>query len=555
MRRSRPCLDTIIFKTKVTPVGAAKSISMASIEPRVSQDDIFVLTRASPGRVQKLLAVGVVLVILVVAISISWPLAGIQLRPVEAFVPFYLTAMFLIDLITAVLLFAQFSILRTRALLIAANAYAFTALVMIPYTLAFPGVFEPGQGLIGGLQSSAWLYVFWHCGFALFVLGFALFKDLDLSTPYWSLRAREPIVLSLALTITVVLMAVFICIAGEALLPTIMLDRFHFGAMWPYFVGAPIAFLCICALIVLWIRRRTVLGLWLMVVMALYLVEVPLSYYPFPFRFSAGWYAVRVIGVISSSLVLIVLLYEISKLYARLLRAVRAQQREREARLMTGDAVAATIAHEVKQPLSAMITRAETGLRRLDRPTPDLNKVKEEFKQIATDGYRAGVVIDSIRANFKKDARNRTPINLDGLIGETIALLRGDLQRCRIVVQAESNRGLPPIMGDRTQLQQVLMNLVSNAIDSMTAKDGPRVLSIRSELRDEDGIVISVADTGTGIRSQDVERVFNPLFTTKSDGMGMGLSICRSIIEAHDGQLWVVPNAPTGAVFQFALRP
>jgi signal transduction histidine kinase len=521
----------------------------------MSQDDIFVLTRASPGPVQKLLAVAVVLAIVTAAVSISWPLAGMQLRPVEAFVPFYLTAMFLIELITAVLLFSQFSILRTRALLIAANGYVFTALIMIPFTLTFPGVFEPGQGLIGGLQSSAWLYVLWHCGFALFVLGFALLKDLDLSTPYWQVRALEPIVLSLALTTAVVLAAAFICIAGEALLPTIMLDRFHFGDMWPYYVGAPIASLCICALIVLWSRRRTVLGLWLMVVMCLYLVEVPLSYYPTPFRFSVGWYAVRIIGIISSGVVLIVLLYEISKLYARLLRAVRAQQSEREARLMTGDAVAATIAHEVKQPLSAMITRAETGTRWLDRSTPDLDRAKAEFKQIAADGYRAGAVIDSIRANFKNDPSTRTSVDVDGLIGETIAMLRGDLQKHRIVVQAELNGDLRPIMGDRTQLQQVLLNLITNAIDAMTARDGPRILSVSSELRDDSGIVVSVADTGTGIGPQDAERVFNPLFTTKSGGMGMGLSICRSIIEAHDGQLWVVQNAPQGAVFQFALRP
>jgi hypothetical protein len=204
---------------------------MASTERSVSQDDIFVLTRASPGPAQKLLAVAVVLVILAAAVGIAWPLAGVQLRPVEAFVPFYLTAMFLTDLITAVLLFAQFSILRTRALLIAANGYVFTALIMIPYALTFPGVFEPGRGLIGGLQSSAWFYVVWHCGFALFVLGFALLKDLDVSTPYWPARAREPIVVSLALTIAVASAAVFICIVGEALLPTIMLDRFHFAVL------------------------------------------------------------------------------------------------------------------------------------------------------------------------------------------------------------------------------------------------------------------------------------------------------------------------------------
>jgi hypothetical protein len=126
----------------------------------------------------------------------------------------------------------------------------------------------------------------------------------------------------------------------------------HFSKLWPHFVGAPIALLRISALVVLWFRRRSMLDLWLMVVMFLYLVEVPLSYYPDPSRFSGGWYAVRVFGFLASSLVLIVLLYEIETLYAKLLGAVIAQRREREARLMTGDAVAATIAHEVRQPLA-----------------------------------------------------------------------------------------------------------------------------------------------------------------------------------------------------------
>jgi signal transduction histidine kinase len=527
---------------------------MTSTESGLSQEDIFVLTRALPGPAQELLAIALVFGVLAAAVSISWPLAGMQPRPVEAFLPIYLTVVFVTDLITAVFLFAQFSILRTRALLVAANGYVFAALMMIPYGLTFPGLFEPGRGLIGGPQSSTWLYVLRHSGFAISVLGFAVWKDLDLNTPYWKFRAREPIALSIALTTTLVLVAVFICVAGEALLPAVMLDRFRHGNTWPYYVGTPIASLCFCALIVLWIRRRTVLGLWLMVVMCLYLMELPLTYYTAPVRFSVGWYAVRVIEVISSSVVLVILLHEISKLYARLLRAVRTQQREREARLMTGDAVAAAIAHEIKQPLSAMITRADTGIRWLERSTPDLVKATAEFKQIAADGHRAGVVIESIRANFKNDPHTRTSINVDDLIRETIALLRGDLRKNRIMVQLEPNADLPSIIGDRIQLQQVLLNLITNAIDSMTARDGPRILSVKSECRDDD-IVVSVADTGTGIGSQDVERVFNPLFTTKSGGMGMGLSICRSIIEAHNGQLWVVPNAPRGAVFQFALRP
>ena len=184
---------------------------------------------------------------------------------------------------------------------------------------------------------------------------------------------------------------------------------------------------------------------------------------------------------------------------------------------------------------------------------PNVDEAKVTLKQIAADGHRAASVIGSIRASFRKEVPNRASLDVNELIGEGLALARGDLQRHRILVQAEPNAQVPQVRGDRIQLQQVLLNLITNAIDSMAAKDGARVLCVRSEVRDGGGVIVSVADTGTGIGSQELERIFNPLFTTKSGGMGMGLSICRSIIEAHDGRLWVAPNEPEGAVFQFML--
>jgi signal transduction histidine kinase len=508
----------------------------------------------SPGPTQKRLALVSVLGMLVVFFLVIGPLSSVQLSPSPGFVPAYATAVFVCDLITAILLFAQFSILRSRALLVIASAYVFTALIVIPWTLTLPNGLAP-SGLIGGVQSTGWLYFSWHCGFAMFVIAYALSKEMDPSKRYWHGTAHAAVALSVALTAAAVLTVAFLCTAGEALLPRISLDPLHFSPQWPYFIGAPIMLLCIAALIVLWVRRRSMLDLWLMVVLCSYVIEVPITYYPNPFRFSLGWYSVRFIQLFSSTLVLVVLLDEITTIYGRLLRAVLAQGREREARLMTGDAVAATIAHEVKQPLSAMITRAETALRWLDRSVPNLDKAKAELKHVAADGYRAGAVIERVRADFKKDARVRTLLDVNDLIGETIALVRGDLQRHRILVEAEPHAMLPQVMGDRIQLQQVLLNLITNAIDSMAAQDGPRILGVRSEVGEDGGVMVSVADTGTGIGAQDIERVFNPLFTTKSGGMGMGLSICRSIIEAHDGQLLVVPNDRRGAEFRFVLSP
>jgi len=527
---------------------------MPEIAAIVPEEQPLVLSSLSPGTAQKRLALLVVLGILLVFILLT---AGVISSSgtiqIPAFLPAYLTAMFVCDSITSILLFAQFSILRSRALLIIASAYLYTALILIPYVLAFPGVLSP-TGVIGGLQSAAWLYVLWHCGFPVFVISYALLKDRAPSQRYWTGTTGAAITQSVGLTMALVLILAFLCTVGEALLPRIMLDPLRFGAQWPYLVGAPISLLSILAIIVLWYRQRSMLDLWLMVVMFLYLIEVPLSYYPAPTRYSGGWYAVRIFGFLASSLVLIVLLYEIEKLYVKLLRAVLGQRREREARLMTGDTVAAAIAHEVKQPLTAIVTSADAGFRYLDRSTPNLDKAKETLKRIVADGHRAGAMVDSIRANFKNDERTRAPVDINELILHALALELGDLKKHRILVQAEPNKQLPEVLGNEVQLQQVLLNLITNAIDAMAVKDEPRVLLVRSEAHEGTEVMVSVADTGPGINPQDIDRIFNPLFTTKSDGMGMGLSICRAIVEAHHGRLWVTPNSPCGAVFQFTLH-
>jgi signal transduction histidine kinase len=274
--------------------------------------------------------------------------------------------------------------------------------------------------------------------------------------------------------------------------------------------------------------------------------------FPVPARFTVGWYGGRVFGLLSASLVLIVLLVEITGLYARLLNALRAQRREREARRLTANAVAAMIAHEIKQPLTGITVRAQAGLRWLDRPAPELDEAREAFRQIAANGLRTGQVIDSVRTVFRRDAQSRIALDPDLLIADVLACLRADLQRHRIFVRTEPEPDLPAVAGDPTQLRQVLFNLVTNAIDAMAETTGPRILSVYTTLRDG-SVRISVADTGPGIPPEDADRIFNPIFTTKPDGVGMGLAICRSIIENHHGRLWIAPNTPQGAVFHVAL--
>ena len=518
---------------------------MITTAPPAPEEQDFVISSLAPSKAQKRLALGIVLGLFVAFFITAGFLSSIQLARIDAFVPLYAAAMFVTDSITAVLLFAQFSILRSRALLVIANGYLFTALVLISWLLSFPGVFAP-SGLLGaGPKSTNWLYIVWHAGFPMFVIAYALLKDADPAKRLWQGSAGAAILSSVAMTAAVVCVATFLVTAYDPLLPPLMLDTIRLPA-WYYAAGS-MMLLSVVALMVLWVRWRSVLDLWLMVVMCAYVVEIS-----FP-RFSVGWYAGRIFGVIAGSVILFVLLYEITTLYARLVHAVSAQHREREARLMTGDTVSASIAHEVNQPLSAMVTHAAAGLRWLDRATPDLDEAKAAFKRIAVDGHRAGAVIGSIRAIFKKDVRPRTSLDINELIGEALGLVRGELQMHRVSVQAEPNENLPWVKGDRVQLQQVLLNLITNAIESMAASDGARVLGINSEVQSSSGVMVSLKDTGTGVDPKDIDRIFNPLFTTKTHGMGMGLSICRSIIEAHEGRLWVAPNTPHGTVFHFIL--
>ena len=516
----------------------------------VPEEQHFTLASLSPGRAQRRLAVAVVLALLGAFFLAAGPLSTIQLGRIDAFVPAYGMAMFVIDLITAVLLFAQFSILRSRALLVIASGYLFTALTVIPWLLTFPGVFTPGGLLGAGLQSTNWLYILWHAGFPTFVMAYALLKDVDSTKGVWRGSASGAILSSVATTAAIVCAATFLVTAGDALMPRISLDPVHFSTLWLYVAGC-LALWSVLTLIVLWIRWRSVLDLWLMVVICAYAIEIYLVAFPGLARFSGGWYAGRIFGFVSGSLVLFVLLYEITTLYARLLRALLAQRREREARLITGDAVSASIAHEVKQPLSAIVTNAQAGLRLLARSMAD--EVKTVLEEIVADGHRAAAIIDGVRALFKQDTPKTTSLAINDLIEEALAVVRDELTKHRVSVQAELNEQLPRVKGDRVQVQQVLLNLITNAIDSMAAKNGARVLCVKSRIRDPSGVMVSVADSGAGVDPKDIDRIFNPLFTTKSHGMGMGLPICRSIIEAHSGQLWVSSNSPEGAVFHFML--
>jgi PAS domain S-box-containing protein len=217
-------------------------------------------------------------------------------------------------------------------------------------------------------------------------------------------------------------------------------------------------------------------------------------------------------------------------------------------------AMTAAIAHEIKQPLGAIVTNANAGLRWLDRSVPDVAEAGNTLRRIAADAHRTSDVIQSVREMFATSERAITLLDPNELIKESIALVSADLEEAKIAIQLELAEGLPLISAHRGQLQQVMLNLVTNATDAMRhVEDRARLLRVKSETPGSRGIAISVQDNGTGIKPNDIDRIFNAFFTTKRNGMGMGLAICRLIVEAHSGTLSVVPSISDGSVFQIIL--
>jgi PAS domain S-box-containing protein len=237
------------------------------------------------------------------------------------------------------------------------------------------------------------------------------------------------------------------------------------------------------------------------------------------------------------------------------------ERRYREAQLELGHVnrvttmgqLTASIAHEVNQPIAAAVTSASAGLRWLAAQPPDLAEARDSFDRIIKAGYRAGEVIGRIRALIKKVPERKAPLDINETIIETIALTRSEMKQHGILLRTELANGLPDIWGDRVQLQQVILNLIMNAIEAMSeVSEEPRELLITS-VDGPDGVTVSVRDSGPGLKPQSLDQLFDPFFTTKPAGMGMGLSICRSITEAHGGRMWASANVPQGASFHFSI--
>jgi C4-dicarboxylate-specific signal transduction histidine kinase len=221
-------------------------------------------------------------------------------------------------------------------------------------------------------------------------------------------------------------------------------------------------------------------------------------------------------------------------------------------RLSTAGELSAAIAHEVRQPITAMVAMANAAARWLSRESPDIGRAQDAVNKVVAAGHRASDVITNVRGLFGKDMQEKTSTDVNKLIKAVLALVYIDLRKHSIETQMNLSE-LPPFIGNEVQLQQVVLNLVMNAVESMVLVAEPRVLSIKSESTERNSVLVSIADTGKGIDVRNLNRLFKPMFTTKAQGMGMGLSICKSIIDSHNGQIWVTAGVPRGSIFHYEL--
>jgi PAS domain S-box-containing protein len=240
----------------------------------------------------------------------------------------------------------------------------------------------------------------------------------------------------------------------------------------------------------------------------------------------------------------------------------RAEEKLREAqtelahvsRVMTMGEMAASIAHEVNQPLAGIVTNANASLRWLAGESPNLNEARDAIRRIVRDGNRAGDVVSQMRALFQKARTAKERLNINEVIGEVVIFTQSEVRRNNVALRTELAADLPSVMGDRVQLQQVVVNLILNAIEAMsTVEDRERGLVIRTQRGEGGEVRVAVQDSGIGFDPQSAERIFDAFHTTKPGGLGMGLSISRSIVESHGGRLWAVSNDGPGATFQFTL--
>jgi signal transduction histidine kinase len=516
-----------------------------------SDRDLPIAVALMPSTPQhRAVAVGVIVMVFTIAALVA-PFANIQLGRIDAFVPVLQTVLSAADLLTAILLFAQYSVQPHRALLALASAYLFGGSFAFLQTLSFPGGYAP-NGIIGdGNNTPAWFFVLWHTTFPLSILTYVLLKD-----------KRKSSALSTTTSIAMTLICVFGAIAalswlvttGVEYLPGFYATSVTLQTRLGNKINVALCLLGALTLLVLFARRRTVLDLWLMVTLFAWLPNFLVAAVASSVRFSVGWYAARGFALVASCMLLSVLLTEMIVLYSRLANALTMQRRERANRLVSIDAATAAIAHEIRSPLASITLNASTALELLVAKSPRLEEMNAILKDIEDASLRVNTTIASVRGLFRTAADQPMTINIEDVARQVLRLLQHELQFNEISVVTEFRIGAPPVHADPAQLQQVILNLVKNATEAMSATPpAGRRLNIGTRLEGSSSVLLFIQDTGAGVLPQDRDRIFEAFFTTKPAGMGLGLAICRTIVERYEGSLVLAKSSPEGSTFEATL--
>ena len=541
--------------------GAAAARSLAqratplpdAVVQKDEQDFPLIIANMPATGQQKLMAVGVAVFLTGTAAAIA-PFASIQLGQINGFIPVLQTALSLAEFITASLLFSQFSIQPQRALLALASGYIFSGSFAFLQTLAFPGGYAPA-GLIGdGFNTPAWMYVLWHTTFPAAILVYALSKNTAGATRPQGRPAMTAIAITVACVLAAIAGLTWIVTTKTEYLPSFYTTDIRLQTQFGNQINLALWLWGATVLAVLLFRGRTILDLWLMVTLLAYMPSFLVAIIGSSVRFTVGWYAARCFVLVGSCTLLAVLLIETMFLYSRLASAITLQRGERTNRLLSVEAVTGAFAHELRTPLAAIALNASTALSQLRSTPRELEEVESILGDIEADSHRTGAMISSMLEMTTKTVRRGGMASAEDVGQLALKLLKHDLQINEISVATELQGNLPEVRIDSIELQQVLLNLVRNAIDAMKSSPSEaRQLRLKTSFDGQSTVLMSVQDTGPGISPEDREHIFDPFFTTKPDGMGLGLAISSTLVASHGGKLTLVKSDVDGTIFELEM--
>jgi len=477
----------------------------------------------------------------------AWPRA-------DSFVPAIQTVICAADLVTAYFLFTHYSIEPRRALLALAGGYMFSGLFALLQSLEFPGAYSPFGLLGGGPSAASWLFFFWNTTFALSVISYVRMSGRKSALGHPTKTTTFDIGVTAAIVLTIVAALTWLGTAGNGFLPALLEpDLSNQKPLSRWLVSFDMVLL-VATLALVVARTRTVLDVWLTVTLFAALPNVAQGVFFTAPRYTVLWYVARCYTLIASCTVLAVLLTETTMLYTRLSSAMLAQRRERIDRLMNVRAATAAMIHEIRQPLSAIVAESDAALAMLDNDHPNIEDVREAVKSAGASALRVNEVLSSTGGLFKGATQAKLPLDLNDLTRQVLQIVHHDLASHRVAVTAYYAASLPLVRGDRTQLQQVILNLIRNAIEAMDSVDpAVRHLRLATTLRPKTRVVLSVRDSGPGIKPAEQQHIFDAFYTTKPAGTGLGLAICQSILEDHGGALQLTSGGAGGCIFEVVL--